>query len=164
MSPEPRAIAIATILSLAFTPLAAQDYQKGLSAYRAADYATALQEWTPLAEAGDANAQRYLGVMYQAGYGVLQDYAEAVRWYRLAADQGYARAQAILGAMYHIGRGVPQDIVTAHMWSNISAANGFEIGGTYRDNIAEGMTQQAIEQAQAMARECLGSGYQNCGY
>ncbi|WP_438957408.1 tetratricopeptide repeat protein [Cognatiyoonia sp.] len=192
--------ALAAVLSLAFTPLAAQDSQKGWDAYRAGDYATALQEWTPLAEAGNAYAQFSLGVMYRNGRGVLQDDAEAGRWYRLAADQGYAPAQFNLGNMYRTGQGVLQDYaeavrlwrlaadqgiadaqtnlgvmysnghgviqdnVMAHMWYNIGAANGNELGGTFRDRIAEGMTQQAIEQAQAMARECLGSGYKNCGY
>ena len=191
---------LAAVLSLTFTPLAAQDYQKGWDAHNAGDYATAIQEWTPLAEAGDASAQSNLGYMYENGYGVPQDYAEAVRWYRLAAnqgdsfaqtnlgymyengqgvlqdyaeavrlyrlaaDQGYASAQTFLGYMYEYGEGVLQDNVMAHMWYNIGAANGNELGGTFRDSIAEGMTQQAIEQAQSMARECMSSGYQNCGY
>ena len=30
-------------------------------------------------------------------------------------------------------------------------------------HVFEGMTQKAIEQAQAMARECMSSGYKNCG-
>ena len=34
------------------SPVIAQDFQKGFAAYNAGDYATALQEWTPLAEAG----------------------------------------------------------------------------------------------------------------
>jgi TPR repeat protein len=198
---------LATILSLAFTPLAAQDFSKGYDAYQAGDYATALQEWTPLAEAGDARAQYNLGVMYDNGQGVLQDYAEAVRLYRLAADQGNARAQTNLGVMYgngqgvlqddaeavrwyrlaadqgnanaqfnlgytyQNGEGVLQDNVMAHMWFSIASANSRRFGGrfsafagTFRDSIAEGMTQQAIEQAQAMARECMSSNYQNCGY
>jgi TPR repeat protein len=227
---------LATVLSLAFTPLAAQDFQKGVAAYQAGDYATALQEWKPLAEAGDAvaqfslgyiyqngdgvlqgyaeavrwyrlaadqgyaNAQAKLGVMYENGYGVLQDYAEAMRWYRLAADQEDANAQYNLGNMYANGRGVPQDYaeavrlyrlaadqgdanaqynlgfmyengqgvlqdnVTAHMWYNIGAANGNELGGTNRDSIAEGMTPSEISKAQQMARDCMSSGYQNCGY
>jgi TolA-binding protein len=48
---------LATILSLAFTPLAAQDYDNGVEAYNAGDYQTALQEWRPLADQGDASAQ-----------------------------------------------------------------------------------------------------------
>jgi uncharacterized protein len=157
-------LAIATILSLAFTPVAAQDFQKGVAAYQSGDYGTALQEFTPLAEAGYATAQYNLGLMYDNGRGVPQNYVEAARWFRLAADQGYANAQTNLGVMYNMGQGVLQDNVTAHMWYNIGAANGNERGGTNRDIIAEGMTQQAIEQAQAMARECMSSGYQNCGY
>ena len=100
------------------------------------------------ADQGYAYAQYNLGVMYENGQGVPQDYAEAVRWYRLAADQGYATAQTNLGYMYDNGQGVLQDNVMAHMWYNIGAANGNELGGTNRDSIAEGMTQQAIEQAQ----------------
>ncbi|MDA9060739.1 sel1 repeat family protein, partial [Planktomarina temperata] len=75
------------------SPLVAQDFQKGFAAYNAGDYATALQEWKPLAEAGNVVAQYNLGVMYDNGYGVPQDYAEAVKWYRLAAEQGYDSAQ-----------------------------------------------------------------------
>ena len=102
--------------------------------------------------------------MLYDGIGVLQDFAEAMKWHQLAADQGDVFAQFNLGIMYEYGQGVSQDNVMAHMWYNIGAANGDELGGEQRDSIAEGMTQQAIEQAQAMARECMGSGYQNCGY
>ena len=74
---------LATMLSfMAFTPVAAQDLQKGYDAFEAGDYATALQEWRPLAEQGDADAQYFLGVMYEKGNGVPKDYAEAVKWYR----------------------------------------------------------------------------------
>ena len=68
------------------------------------------------AEAGDAEAQYDLGVMYASGEGVPQDYAEAVRWYRLAAEQGDAGAQSFLGAMYHDCIGVPQDYAEAVRW------------------------------------------------
>ena len=36
---------------------AAQDYDNGVEAYNTGDYQTALQEWRPLAEQGDASAQ-----------------------------------------------------------------------------------------------------------
>ena len=45
---------LATVLSLAFTQVSAQDYNKGLEAAKAGDYATAIKEWKPLAEQGDA--------------------------------------------------------------------------------------------------------------
>jgi hypothetical protein len=39
------------------------NFQYGLNAYNKGDYATALKQWTPLAEQGFANAQHNLGVM-----------------------------------------------------------------------------------------------------
>ena len=84
------ALAVAVVLSGAAY---AQDLQKGLAAAQAGDYATALQEWRPLAEQGYASAQFNLGTLYDYGQGVPQDYTEAVNWYRKAAEQGYAKAQ-----------------------------------------------------------------------
>jgi hypothetical protein len=44
------------------------DYQKGYAASQSGDFATALREWTPLAEQGDAGAQFNLGLMYAKGH------------------------------------------------------------------------------------------------
>jgi len=49
------------------TPAFSADYQKGLTAYDSGDYATALREWTPLADQGIAIAQYNLGWMYENG-------------------------------------------------------------------------------------------------
>ena len=72
------------LISLAFlmtlsAPVAAQDFQKGFAAYEAGDFATALQEWTPLAEQGNVSAQYNLGTLYDSGKGAPQDYKEAVK-------------------------------------------------------------------------------------
>ena len=75
------------------TAVLAADFQKGYAAYQSGDYATALREWTPLAEQGKASAQFNLGVMYDKGQGVPEDDKAAVKWYRLAAEQGDANAQ-----------------------------------------------------------------------
>ena len=52
-----------------------------------------------LAEQGDADAQFFMGFVYEYGYGVLQDDAEAVKWYRLAAERGDEHAKDILSHM-----------------------------------------------------------------
>ena len=192
-------LVLAFLMTLS-SPIVAQDFQKGLAAFQAGDYATTLQEWTPLAEAGLAQAQTSLGFMYnngngvlqdykeavkwyrlaaeqgtasaqtnlgnkyKFGEGVLQDYKEAVKWYRLAAEQGTASAQTNLGFMYEYGHGVLQDNTMAHMWYNIASANGYEEAGEWRDQRAGLMTSADISKAQAMARECMNSGYTKCGY
>jgi uncharacterized protein len=68
------------------------DYQKGLTAYQSGDYATALREWKPLAEQGNARAQNNLGVIYNNGWGVLLDFVRAHMWFNIAASSGNANA------------------------------------------------------------------------
>ena len=124
-----------------------QDFQKGVAAYRSGDYATALREWTPLAEQGHASAQGNLGVMYENGQGAPQDYKAAVRWYRLAAEQGQASAQYNLGVMYRKGQGVPQDDKAAVNWYRLAAEQGHaaaqnNLGGMYAQG--QGVTQDNV--------------------
>ena len=125
----------------------AQDFQKGLKAYEAKDYATALKEWRFLAKRGNANSQSLLGFMYDQGQGVVQDYKEAVVWYRKAADQGNAGAQHNLGIMYNMGQGVVQDYKEAlilfrkaadqgNASAHVSMAVSYEYGrGVIQDNV-----------------------------
>jgi len=134
-------------------PNEAADFEAGWEAAQRGAYATALKEWRPLAEQGEARAQTNLGVMYRLGEGVPQDDTEAVRWYRRAAEQGHTKAQFKLGAMYFMGRGVPQDDVLAHMWLNLSAAPANELARKIRDSLAEKMTPAQIAEAQRLARE-----------
>ena len=103
---------------------------------------------------------------FQKGFAAAQagDYAAALQEWRPLAEQGSAKAQYNLGVMYGNGQGVPQDYLLAHMWYNISSANGNENGAKNRSIVAKNMTAQDISAAQAMARDCMSSNYQNCGY
>ena len=71
---------ILTLIALVLftTPSSAGDFEKGVEAHNNGDYATAIKEWTPLAEDGDAIAQYNLALMYKNGQDVLQDYQTAV--------------------------------------------------------------------------------------
>ncbi len=62
------ALTVLVLMSSQGTASAA-DFQKGLDAANAGDFATALEEWKPLAEQGDASAQFNLGIMYANGRG-----------------------------------------------------------------------------------------------
>ena len=100
------------------------NWQKGVYAYKAGDYTAAFAILKPLAEAGGAEAQAWLGFMYDEGRGVSQNYAEAVKWYRLAAEAGDASAQNNLGVMYADGKGVSQDYAEAVKWFRRAAEQG----------------------------------------
>ena len=69
------------------------DLQKGWDAYKNKDYATALREWKPLAEQGNADAQNNLGVIYNNGWGVLLDFVRAHMWFNIAASSGNTNAK-----------------------------------------------------------------------
>ena len=100
------------------------DFQKGVTAYKNHDYATALREWMPLAKQGDASAQQKIGRLYRRGYGVPEDHGTAVKWYKLAAEQGNAAAQNDLGGMYYFGRGVFRNHNAAAKWYTLAAEQG----------------------------------------
>ena len=123
------------------------DFQKGLTAAFNGDYATALREWKPLAEQGNADAQYNLGFMYDKGRGVPQDYKTAVKWYKLSAEQGDADAQTNLGFIYEKGLSVPQDYKVAVKWYRLSAEQGnadaqYNLGLMYGTGL--GVTQDNI--------------------
>ena len=111
-------------LSLASSPSFSVESNKGWAAYERGDYATALREWRPLAEQGNADAQFNVGHMYEFGKGVPQNYDAAVNWYRLAAEQGVAKAQFNLALVYDLGKGVPQDYNVAVKWYRLAAEQG----------------------------------------
>ena len=75
---------VALVVGLAAPAWAGWD--EGVAAYDRGDYETALREFRPLAEQGNARAQNRLGLMYDWGSGVPRDRAEAAKWYRKAAE------------------------------------------------------------------------------
>jgi TPR repeat protein len=128
------------LLSLA-APLWA-DFKSGLAAYDRADFPAALQEWLPVAERGDANAQFNVGLLYATGKGVKKDPRLAAEWYRKAADQGVGAAQYNLGVMYANGEGLPRDVHEAVKWLQKAADAGIPMG---REELANLYGSKGIE-------------------
>ncbi len=145
-------VVLALVVVLVAAPAWA-DFKAGKEAYYRGDYDTALEEWRPLAEQGDAKPQNALGVLYRDGKGVPQDFREALRWFRLAAEQGHVGGQYNLGMMNENGRGVPQDYIQAHMWVILAAAQRHENARRARDRLAARMTPAQLADSQRLARE-----------
>ncbi len=180
---------VAIFLALGLHGSALAGFTEGANAYNARNYELALKEITPLAKAGNADAQHLLGLMYYMGRGVKRDYPQALAWHRKAALQGKADAQYVVGAMYYTGNsvpqdqkqavswfrkaaeqghaeaqhalglmyryhvaGMPQDVVLAYMLWNLASAGGNMNAIEQRASIARQMTQEQIEEAQAMSR------------
>ena len=145
---------IALVLSIICLVVPARaDFQAGMDAYNRGDFATALREWRPLADQGDARAQFSFGLLHENGDGVPRDYTKARQWYEKAAAQGDAKAQLYLGLQSSFGQGVPMDLVEAYMWYSLAAGNGNAYAPGYRDDLARQMTPAQITEAQKRARD-----------
>lgn len=117
---------------------AAADYQAGLDAYNAGDYATAMEQWQAVAAdtrldetpAVYAEALYAIAMLYWQGQGVPQDGQLAFEWLVKAAGMKHAGAQAKLGYLYADGAVVPQDLDRAFDYYEKAARQG-DIDGQY---------------------------------
>ena len=156
-------LSVAALLALGGTAPARADLVDGLSAYDQGDYETALAEWMPLAEGGDATAQALLGLLYRGAPGLPGDAMESARWYRAAAEQGHAHAQYNLGLAYLSGSGVEQDDIAAFMWLDVAARgipkgpDGTNAASQRRDALAARMTAADIAEATRQAESWMAS-------
>lgn len=79
------------------------------------------------AQAGDAEAELQLAILYAKGEGTAQDYPTAAKWFRAAAEQGLPRAQYDLGVLYERGRGVAADAAQAASWYRKAAEGKYPL-------------------------------------
>lgn len=125
------------------------------AAYARGDYGRAVNLLTPLALRGNANAQAFLGFMFENGYGAPQAYIAAADLYCRAAIRGNPFGQAMLGLMYDKGHGVPQDFILAYKWLNLAAARAPTRERDYflrlRNAVASKMSRAQIAEGQRLA-------------
>lgn len=99
------ASALIVLGAQAGTGAAPSDVKAGIDRWSRGDYAGAIAQWRPLADAGNADAQFNLGQAYKLGRGVPANAATAQSWYQKAARQGHEQAQVNVGLLlYNAGR------------------------------------------------------------
>jgi TPR repeat protein len=76
------------------------------------------------AQRGDAEAENFVGLCYQKGWGVDRDLKEGELYYAKAADKGDAQAEADLGMCFLNGKGVGEDFERALKLFRASARQG----------------------------------------
>lgn len=98
------------------------DVAEGLAAYESGQLASARSSWVRAAEAGNTEAQYYLGVLSNEGFE--GDAADASRWFEIAANKGHAQSQFNLALAHERGLGVVRSRETAIAWLERAAAQG----------------------------------------
>ena len=102
----------------------------------------------PAAQAGNADAEELIGVMYAMGLGRERDDARAFDWYLRASLKGHPGAQSGIGWYYEVGRGLPApDPVRAYAWYTLSAMGGDPDAAISQEEIAKKMSKEEIEAA-----------------
>ena len=83
-----------------------------------------LEYYEQVAQQGNAEAQKNLGIMYVEGDRVEQNYQKAIEYFEQAVQQGNAEAQKNLGIMYEVGLGVEQNYQKAIEYYEQAAQQG----------------------------------------
>jgi TPR repeat protein len=124
LASQRRAATLLATCAILYCNAAVAGLSEGYDALARKDYVTAMKEYRPLADRGNAEAQYRVGRMYEFGQGVPQDKAQGIAWIRKAAAQNHADAQQELGVIYATGDGVKQDDGQAVAWFRKAAMQG----------------------------------------
>jgi hypothetical protein len=117
------ALLLGACLQAAAQPQPASDYNRGVDAYRAKDYAAARLHWQKAVEQGDVDAHNNLGYLLYNGLGGDQDPARAVSLWQQASMKGQRESQWHLGYAYETGEGVARDVAAAYVWFRCADAS-----------------------------------------
>jgi len=125
--------------------------------FAAGDYDVSFAKFKLQAEAGDSEAQNYLGIQYYMGLGVRRDWKQALKWYEKSAKQGHPQAQFNYGVMFHNGYGANPDSVAAFMWYYAAYRQGNSTAGLYMNSLAaeNKLTPNQMNFARQKARQYI---------
>lgn len=150
---KPFALFILLISSL--LPLGASadiEYAKDLM--EASRFKEAYDLMLPAAQAGNADAEELIGVMYAMGLGVERDDRRAFEWYLRSAMKAHPGAQSGVGWYYEVGRGMTApDLVRGYMWYVLSAIGGDPDAAVSQEEIVKKMTPEQIEAAKILIED-----------
>lgn len=131
-----------------FSTFALADIEEARDAMESNQFDKAMQMLRPAANAGNADAEELIGIMYAMGLGVTQDDRRAFEWYLRSAMKGHAGAQSGVGWYYEVGRGLPSiDLVRAYMWYTLSAIGGDPDALISQEEVIKKMNPQQINEA-----------------
>lgn len=117
------ALAVAVLSGCATQSVRESQYNLGVDAYKAKDYAAARQHWSRAIDAGELSAFNNLGYLLYQGLGGPTDRRRAASLWQEAAFRGHSEAQWHLGQAYEEGGGVPRSVVEAYAWYRCAVAS-----------------------------------------
>jgi len=127
----------------------------GVDAFNNNEFATAISELAPAADAGDTEAMYYLAQIYAGGFGVEKNPVKALELYGRAAKKGHVQAQREYGTALAIGDGAEQDVSEGLKWLFIAAKTGDQSAGVYALRFSQLMNRTVVLKARRKASEWI---------
>ena len=147
-------IRCAALAGLFFSAVALADVEAGRQLMESGKFTEAREVLLPMANAGNADAEELIGVMYAMGLGVEQDRRRAFEWYMRASLKGHAGAQSGIAWYYETGMGLPaHDLVRGYMWYVLSAIGGDPDAAISQQEIVKKMTAEEIAEAKVLIKD-----------
>jgi len=100
------------------------DLASGMAAFEEKNFSKAKQMLSPLAEAGNPEAQHRMAIMFQNGLGLVKSDELAFKWMQASAGLNYPLALHGLGFMYLHGECVDKDEAKAAEYFQKAAEQG----------------------------------------
>lgn len=127
------------------------DIEEARDQMEAGEFEAAYTSLVPAANAGNADAEELIGIMYAMGLGVPRDDERAFEWYLRSSMKGHPGAQSGIGWYFETGRGLPApDLVRAYLWYALSAIGGDPDAAISLEDITRKMTPEMIEKAHVL--------------
>ena len=154
-SPSPRRGIVAVVLLCALAPpLSAGNLLDAKRLMKQGRFEEARAAFLPLAQAGNADAEELIGVMYAMGLGVARDDERAFEWYLRSAMKGHPGAQSGVGRYHEVGRGIPApDLVRAYAWYVLSAIGGDPDAAVSQEEVIKKMTSEEVARAKVLVAD-----------
>ena len=141
----------ALVISWLLAAPVAADFEKGVAAYDAGDFDTALQEFEALAEKDIVVAQTNVGYMYTLGEGTEVNLETAYYWFRRAAENKSSAAQVTIASMLYHGEGTAADAVESYAWFSVAAASGQDSAGDFLLLLTSRLSSEELDRARVLS-------------
>jgi hypothetical protein len=120
-------------------------------AYDRATLKSSVAVWMDKAKEGDAQAQYFVGSLYEKGMDQPPDYAAAADWYRKAAASGSIEAKLSLAALMEAGHGMSADPTAA--LNLYREAMGIKSGDLVSSQEADRRVSEADQRATELGKQ-----------
>ncbi|MEL7105062.1 MAG: tetratricopeptide repeat protein [Pseudomonadota bacterium] len=136
------------------SPVLPASLEEARDLMEAGEFEAAMDAFLPLARAGNADAEEFIGVMYALGLGVEKDAERAFEWYLRSAMKGHPGAQSGIGWYYELGLGMPApDLVRAYLWYGLSAIGGDPDAAISIEEVVKKMTPDEIDRGNILIND-----------